>query len=155
MVDFIGRSDADFDDWQDNFVAKVNLNKATWNLSEAALDEWTFLTVTAGDKKAEWVLRWAKVKSGEFTHSDVVYKDSARRSYESGDVNNPADTSLRIFINRYIRFNPLVTDGQKAEIGITIPDEQKTPAPGVDGSNVLREVAGQLLKNEHLCKKNR
>lgn len=150
MGDFIGRSDADFDAFQDNYVTNVNLFKATWGLSADALTEWTFLTVTAGDKKAEWVLRWAKVKSGEFTHSDVVFKDTARHSYESGDVNNPADTSLRIFTNRYIRFNPLVTDGQKAAIGITIPDEQRSPAPGVDGSNVMREVAGQVIKNEHL-----
>ncbi len=150
MTDFIGHSDADFDAWQENFVIKVNLYKATWGLSADALTEWTFLTVTAGDKKAEWVLRWATVKSGEFTHSDVVFKNSARHSYESGDINNPEDTSLRMFINRYIRYNPLVSDGQKADIGITIPSEQRTPAPGVDGSNVMREVAGQLLKNEHL-----
>jgi len=150
MPDFIKRPDAEFDAWQDNFVTKVNLYKAGWGLSADALAEWTLLTVTPGDKKAEWMVRWAKVKSGEFTHSDIVFKDSSRRSYESGDANNPNDTSLRLFINRYIRHNTKVSDGQKADIGLTIPDENKTPAPGVDGSSVLREVAGQLMKNEHL-----
>ncbi len=150
MAILIPRSDLDFDAFQDNFVIKVNLYKSGWGLSADALLEWTKLTVTAGDKKAEWVLRWAKVKSGDFTHSDIVFKNTARHSYESGDVNNFDDTSLRLFINRYIRFNTKVSAGQKADIGITIAGEQKKPAPGVDGANVIREVAGQLMKNEHL-----
>ena len=150
MPDFIPHSDSDFDDWQDNFVTKVNTYKSGWGLSVDALAEWTLLTVTAGDKKDDWTVRWAKVKSGGFEHSDVVFKNTARQSYESGDVNNPLDTSLRLFNKRYIANNPKVTDGQKADIGTTIVDEKKSPAPGVDGTNALREVTGQILKNEHL-----
>ena len=150
MPDAIPRSDLLFDPWQDNFVTKVNLYKSGWAWPAEADTEWTLLTNTPGVKKKDWDLRWGKVKTKEFEHKDVVFKDSARQSYESGDVNNPADTSLRLFINRYIRHNPKVSDGQKSDIGITIADETKTPAPGVDVINALREVTGQIMKNEHL-----
>ncbi len=149
-LDFIPRSDYSFDSWQINFVKKVNELKSSWNLSAAALTEWTLLTETPGTKKKEWDSVWAIVSSRLFDKADTQRKKDACRSYESGNKNNPQDTSLRFYINRYIRYNPLVTNDQKVEMGLRVPDTIKTPSPGFTASGLDPSVLGAVKAMHHL-----
>jgi len=135
-MDYIPAADNLFDAWQLNFVEKVNLYKSTWNWPADVNTEWLLLTTTVDVKKIAWDKSWLKVASKEFEHKDVVKKNAARKSYESGDVNNPEDTSVRLFIARHIRNNPKVTADQKADMGLTVPDHTKTPSPGPGANSV-------------------
>jgi len=146
--DFIPSGNAEFDAWQINFVIKVNSFKAGWNWNTDATAEWTLLTGTSNLKQARWAAIWAKVSSKEFMHSDEVELKAARKSYESGDKNNPVDTSLRIFTKRYIANNKNVTLQQKKACGLTVPDTVLTPA----GNPATRSAEPQLTlkKQAHL-----
>jgi len=148
--DYIQSKDADFHNWQKNFVEKANLYKSGWDLSDDAETEWTLLTNTTGVKLKAWEPAWIIVSSGEFTHSQDVAKNEARKSYESGNAEDPTDTSIRLFIARYIRNNPKVTNQQKAAMGLTVADDSKSPSPGVEASNALREVVGNMGPINHL-----
>jgi hypothetical protein len=148
--DFIPRSSADFDIWQKNFITVAHPLFPGWDLPTSANDEWTQLATTANKKKLRWDAIWAVVSTGDFKHSDEVELQEARKDYENGRPDDPDDTSLRLFISRYIRNNPRVTNQQKANMGLTVPDLVKTPAGGADGPNVEDEVTGVIKLMGHL-----
>ena len=136
-LDFIPRPNPLFNSWQTNFVNQVNLFKSGWNWNSDAVTEWATLTSAAavppavyGNKQAAWIAYWAIVASKEFKHSDDVNMKQARKSYESGEPKNLADTSIRIFITRYISHNKNVTPGQKQAMGLTVNTNTITHATG-------------------------
>ena len=148
--DLFGGSDEEFDGAQQNYVDKVNEFKVGWDWPPEVDDEWELLTTTPGVKKMGWDSSYTITKSGECTKSQIAYKNLCRQSYESGDVNNPADTSLRLFNNRHIRYNVLVTDEQKLAMRLKLPDLTKSPAPAETPVNILIQVTGQVVDNSHL-----
>ena len=136
-LDFIPRPNHLFDSWQGNFVIQVNAFKSGWNWNSDATAEWADLTSAPavlpalyGNKQAAWIGYWAIVKSKEFKHSDDVNMKQARKSYESGEPKNLADTSIRIFISRYISRNKNVTPGQKQAMGLTLDSNAISHATG-------------------------
>ncbi len=117
--------------------------------------EWTLLTNTVAVKKKAWDAAWAIVSTGNFLPSDDANKNECRKSYESGNADDPEDTSLRLFIARYIRFWPSVTKEQKVAMRLLPPDLTKSPAPEVGATNILREVIGSIVQSSrlmHRCK---
>lgn len=148
--DFIPHSDLSFNEWQNNFVTRANVYMAGWDLTPAALTEWVLLTNTPGKKKQEWDSAWPRVASRIFDQADTQRKNSARKAYEFGKKDIPTDTSLRLFISRYLRNNPLVTDAQKSDMGLRIPDLIKTPASGADGAGHNLSVEGGIARMKHL-----
>ena len=149
-VDFIPSANGPFDDWQDNFVKKVNTYKSGWHWAPDTDTEWTLLTADTASKKSTFVIAWAKVKTKQFEHHDEVALTKARHEYESGHPDVPADTSLRIFISRYIRNNPYVTDEQKSDIGIKIPDTVISPNQEANVKLAEPELVGSIKGMEHL-----
>jgi len=121
-TDFIPSGNAEFDAWQANFVVKVNSYKSLWNWNSDATSEWTLLTGANNVKQARWAAIWAIISSKEFLPSQEVELKAARKSYESGDKNNAADTSLRLFVKRYIANNKNVSPQQKKACRLTVPD---------------------------------
>ena len=124
---FIPSADNQFDGWQLTFVEAVNNYKSGWGWTIAIEAEWTQLTNTPDKKKLAWDKAIAITRTHNAKPTEILIMREARKDYEFGDKKNPADTSLRIFINRNIRFNPHVTLDQKREMGLTVPDEIKTP----------------------------
>ena len=147
---YIPRPDSAFNLWQNNFVTKANVYIVGWALSATALTEWQLLTNTPGKKKLEWDEAWRKVATGQFESHHTVRKTYARKSYESGRRTQAHDTSLRLFIARYVRNNPQVTTEQKANLGLTIPDMIKTPHPGVDAASKSIGLLGAVKDIKHL-----
>ena len=145
--DYIPHKDRLFHIWQNNFVNGVNENYASWDLPARAATEWTLLTATPGTKKMRWDAAWANVSTNNFTRSQNVEMNDARREYESGFRISDSDTSLRLFIKRYLRNNPLVTNPQRIQIGITIPDEDKS---GPLDKNALIDLWGLVRSVDHL-----
>jgi hypothetical protein len=138
--DFIPSGNSKFNSWQINFVAKVELFKSGWDWAPSTVTEWKALTDVADSKKFYFDKAWAKVSTGVFDSADSQRLKDARKTYESGDKLNPEDTSIRMFVNRYIRFNPLVTNDQKVDMKLVVPDEINTP---VSDSNA--KISGNLL----------
>ena len=134
--DFIPASNRVFNDWQGNFVTVAHGYFPDWDLPPAADTEWGKLVTVPGNKQTRWKNAWNIVSTGEFTRSQEVEMLKARASYESGHKDDPGDTSLRLFIKRYIRYNPRVTDAQKQEMGLLVPDE------------VISQTSPELAKSE-------
>ena len=156
--DYIPRSNAKFNPWQINFTAKVDLFKSGWNWPPSVVNEWKALTDPADSKKQTYDKAWAKVSTGVFDSADEQRLKDARKSYESGDKQNPDDISIRIFINRNIRFNPLVTNDQKIDMKLIVPDEVKTPSPGPEqniDSLILVGSVKSISKLSHTSAVNR
>jgi hypothetical protein len=147
-IDFIPSGNAELDAWQLNLVAYVNTYKAGWNLNSDATNEWNLLIGPGNVKQARWTAAWAKVKSKQFMHSDEAELKDARHAYISGDVNNPADTSLRLFIRRYIANNKNVSIEQKKALRITVVDEVKTAA--IDPSGRILHTTISVKKQSNL-----
>jgi hypothetical protein len=148
-VDFIPTEIAELVAWQYNFVAQVNANKAGWNWNSDATAEWALLTGPNNVKQARFLAAYAIVSSKEFKHSDEEELKLARQSYISGDKNNPADTSIRLFIKRYLANNIHVNGTQKKALRITVVDEVKTAA--FDPSIRLVGTQLALKKQSHLA----
>jgi len=147
-TDFIPTELAALVAWQNNFVTHVNAFKAGWNLNSDAVAEWNLLTGTGNLKQARFLAAWAIVSSKEFKHSDEEELKLARHSYISGDKDNPADTSIRLFIKRYIANNIHVNGTQKKAMRLTVVDEVKTAA--VDPSGRILNTYISTKKQSHL-----
>ena len=139
---------AHFDFWQKNFITKSAGFMAGWDLSASAIAEWAVLT--GAGKKLRWDAAWAIVSTGEFLHSQEQEMLDAKKSYISGMKGNPADTSIRLYITRYIRNNPKVTNEQKIAIGILVADETiTTTIPGE--AKISGELTPILKYLKHLA----
>lgn len=152
---FIPNANGLFDNWQTQFVKVVNVNSAGWHLSESALTEWAWLTVGAKSKKTRWENSWAIVSTRNFTRSQRAEMLDARKSYEYGKRFNAADTSLRIFISRYLRNNTFVTSQQKAEMGLTVPDTVKSPTTMFTPGVTSNQFQGTVQHATHLTHHNK
>jgi hypothetical protein len=147
-TDFIPDGFPEFFAWEKNYVTQVNANKAGWNWNSDAVNEWNLLTGPGNVKQARFEAAWAIVSSKEFKHSDEEELKQARRSYESGDPKNPADTSIRLFTKRYIANNIHVTPTQKKTMRLTVVDVVKTPA--VDPSGRVLRTTISVKKQSNL-----
>jgi hypothetical protein len=153
-INFIPGSNKNFNPWQLNFVEQVNANKASWNWTTEIDDEWKLLTITVGKKKLRYDKAWLIVSSKKFDHGDEAELIESRKDYESGDKKNTADTSIRIFVNRYIRYNPLVTTKQKIDMGLIVADEVKTPTQEAEERKGSSETVGSIKGIKHLMHLN-
>ena len=145
-MSFVPNGNGPFYDFSENYNSVVSLYKATWNLPDQATDELTLLAT----KRDRFVHAWGIVKTKKFYPSDERELLDARQEYESGDPTKPSDTSIRIFITRYIRNNPLVTNKQKVDMGIVIPDEIKTITTDTNAKVTGIEMKGAVSVVRHL-----
>ena len=149
--DFIPSKNHEFNNFQNTFVDFVNLNIAIWDLTDTAIAEWALLTNTPGQKKMRWDDAWQISRAGNSNRSQNIELKAARKAYESGDKTNPEDTSIRLFINRYLRNNVKVTVKQKADMGLTIPDELKVKASEIISSS---KMVGSVTVARHLFQRS-
>jgi hypothetical protein len=148
--DFIPKTNLKFDPWQQTFFDQAEIFKGGWPWTPETKAEWLLLMTTSGKKKMRFDAVWAKVKSKLFDHSDEQELKDARKDYESGDKLNPADTSIRMFINRHMRYEPLVTNQQKIAMGLIVPDEIKTPTYDSNADISGNELASKVVRMKHL-----
>ncbi len=145
MKDYIPEGHPEFHAWQKNFVTQVNSFKSGWNWNSDGIDEWDLLTASGNVKQERWEAAWTIVSSKQFYHSDEQELKDARKAYESGFINDATDTSLRLFIKRYIRYNKRVTEQQKKACRLTVSDTLLTAAsdPGTSGKVIQVELIEQ------------
>jgi len=144
--DYIDQKNAIFNPWQSNFIIVFDSYKATYDLPSGAAAEEIALKV----KQTRYETAWGIVNTGQYTDADLVELNDARHEYESGAPENPLDTSLRIFIGRYLRKNKLVTKKQREELGITIADTIKSPVTDTNAKLSGIELNGNIKVYKHL-----
>ncbi len=148
--DFIPHDCHLFNDWQNNLINVANSHIESWGLTNLALEEWTLLTMTERKKKKRWEAIWFVVSKKDSKSSEKTELRSARKDYENGNPRNPKDTSLRLFITRYIRDNTKVTTQQKAEMRVTVPIDSQSSASPTTSKNAQKELQGSVTMIKHL-----
>ena len=112
-MDFIAKSDADFYNQAKQYNEYVKINYAALGLTQ---DDATKLDNAFIRFENDYNANLAAIAAAE---ASVQTKNSSRSTL----------TNLIREDTKVIQANPGVTNAQKAELGITIPKETKTPAP--------------------------
>jgi len=116
MPDYLPRTDANFDIFQDNFMGKVQPKLAAWGIPVA---DFTALQAL----QTAWNSAWALAKDKDTrSRGDVRAKEVARKGYEAG---------LRRFVKTWIAFNNNVTDADIESLGLKVRDIEPTPKPKI------------------------
>ncbi len=116
-TDYIPRSDAGFDIFQDNFINGVQPKLMLWGIPNT---EFTALT----GLRIAWNMAWLKAKNKDTrSRADVQAKKDARKVYQS---------ALRKFVMEWIAFNSKVMDADREALGLNVKDTEPTPMPILD-----------------------
>jgi hypothetical protein len=131
-TDYIPRSDAEFDRWQQSLVAQLGKDKARFNVADATL-------TTLADAQAKWANALAEHNNAQAdADTKLQAKNTARREYEG---------LLRAQAQQ-LQNAPHTTDADRAAFGLTISTGRRTAAPApttrpvavVDTSHRLRHT---------------
>lgn len=112
MADYIPSPDSDFNNWQINFVNYQQANKAELNVSDEEIS-----TLIAAQSR--WEISYeAHLKAQAAAQSARQQKDEDRHAWENAIRNQV----------RKLQASDTITNGQRAALGITIPESHRTPA---------------------------
>jgi hypothetical protein len=112
-VNFIPRPDSEFDDWQGNFINKVDPVAGQMGISEARITQ-------AHTKQARWAAAYKATKDPDTRNKVAVReKKGARKEYEA---------DLRELNNAYLMHNPAMTDTMREQMGLPVHKTTRTPA---------------------------
>jgi len=115
--DYLPSADSDFDIFQRQFITFVQPNigpAGIWDIPGTAFDPLLILQTT-------WDTKWAVAQDKESrTSADVEGKDNARVAYE---------TALRAFVKEWITPNNKITNQERKDMNVTVPDTQRTRVP--------------------------
>lgn len=121
MADYIPSGDTAFDAWLENFVTTVTANAVALGLKEADLDG-----VTAA--RTAWLPAFAAHIAAQASAEGARQaKDQARAAVEG---------AVRPLV-RVLQASAEVSDAERAQLGITVPDREPTPV----GAPTTRPVA--------------
>ncbi|MFH1231287.1 MAG: hypothetical protein V1709_07305 [Planctomycetota bacterium] len=108
---YIPSTDADFEIWQANFVAKVVATPTAYGLVAADV-------IDVAADSTDWQTDLAAL---------VVAQNAAKGAAEEKDEARDAlESEIRSLVKR-IQARPATTDAQREELGITVPDLTRTP----------------------------
>lgn len=115
--DYIPSGDPEFDIFQRQFITFVQPNidpGGSWGIPGSAFDPLLPLQTT-------WNAKWAVAQDKDSrTSADVEGKDNARAAYE---------TALRAFVKEWITPNQNITNQQRKDMNVTVPDTERTRVP--------------------------
>jgi hypothetical protein len=131
--DFIPRTDAAFNLWQENLVSKIDLSAGRLGIPEVVI------TATHA-KQARWVAAYKAAENPDTrTKVAVREKQEARDDYEA---------DLRNLNNAYLIHNPAMTDIDREQMGLPIHKTTRTPVPPPTAlvELLLRQLAGYRVE---------
>ena len=112
--DYIPANDAEFNIFQQTYLAIVLANLAPWGITQ---NDATALQA----KQTVWTAAFAKASNKQNrTSADVQAKNDARSDYES---------SLRKFTAQWISNNAKVPDSERQRMGVTVRSESRSASP--------------------------
>lgn len=113
MPDYIPRSDAEFDLWHKSFDKYLKNNLAALGLTNT-------VTTQLSPLQTAWEINLSEFLAAQAAAEAATQaKDAARAALEA---------YLRILV-RQLQSNPATTDAQRAGLGVTVPDDIRTPVP--------------------------
>ena len=113
MADYIPAADANFENWQENFLSVLSNN-----LEPLALLPSDIAAMVAAQT----------VWSGAYG-SHLTAQNAAKGATQTKDTaRDTLEEEIRPFVQR-LQTSPLLTDAQRAAMGITVPDPVRSPAP--------------------------
>jgi hypothetical protein len=125
MGNYLPYNDAEFQNWQQNFVSYVSDHLAALGLVPEDI-----VPLTAA--QADWDPAYAANQSAHFiARSATQLKNDRREVY---------DAVIRSLVRR-LQASPLVTDDERQAMGITVPGSQPTPS-GAPASRPIATVDG-------------
>lgn len=114
MIDYVPKSDAEFNNWQNNLVEIVSENAEAWNIASTDLEN-------LKTKQNVSVATFAKANNKQNrTQADVLAKNEARQDYEK---------NLRSFVAQWLASNNKVTDVDRTRMGLTVKSGTRTATP--------------------------
>ena len=128
-MNYISRTDAGFDNWQKNFINVIIAYYVAWAI--AAADEANLLTL-----QTTWTADYAtggKLMAATRTKQQVAAKTAARKVYEK---------AIRSFVNRWVKGNTLISNAQRAAMGVTVSKTTRTPVQIPDTAPTLTIASG-------------
>jgi len=117
MSDYIPRTDAGFNTWQNEVATEAETNATAWGIPADVITD-------LKGYKSIWDTAYAKAENKQNrTSADVTAKNDASTSYQK---------FLRLFVTQWLSVNPKVSDADRTRMGITIHTNSRTsiPAPG-------------------------
>jgi hypothetical protein len=139
--DYVPTKEKDFYTWVKNLVAKATGYKSGWDLPPSEAAAWTLIIDPATGYLVIFTKAYDKVATGEFEHKDKVRKDDALKVLKS---------AVRKYYMKYIRNNDSIPNDERADMGLPVFDETKTPAPEGGEPNTKEDLIGGIKDNEHL-----
>ena len=113
-LDYVPRSDGDFNLWQECLVDNAEQNKTTWGISVDGLAKVKTL-------QTDWVSAFSKASNKQNrTAADVTAKDVARYDYEK---------AIRAFVAQWLSNNDKVSDSDRTMMGLTVKTGTRKPTP--------------------------
>lgn len=129
--DYIPKTDAEFDSWQQNLLSQLKKNKAKFALADAA-------EASLGDLQSDWQTKYAAHVSAQTeAAAKRAAKDEARDAYI---------TELRKQVQQ-TQHTPGVTDEDRAALGLSPRDTVRTAAPVPETRPVATIEAGISLRH--------
>jgi hypothetical protein len=110
--DYIPRADGPLLEWAKNFYNYALAHYSNWQIPSPQL--------TLEAPLAAYTAAYDQCQHPNRGKVDVLQKDEARKTLVD---------ACRQFYNAYIRFNPLVTDADRENMGFTVADPNRAPAP--------------------------
>ncbi|MEW6026644.1 MAG: hypothetical protein AB1599_05060 [Planctomycetota bacterium] len=114
---YMPRKDQAFFSFQGNLNNTVVANAVAWGIPPAAVTAFT------ASRTAYEPIYTKSQDKGHRTQQDVSKHRAARKVYQK---------EIEVFVNTYLRFNPLVTDDEMAGMKIPRRDFEPSPHPPID-----------------------
>jgi len=111
--DYIPRSDADFNSWQNNYVAYAVANELALGLTPAE-------TASLSLAQTEWVTAY---------DNNIVAQNAAKGATATKDEEREEFETILRQLTKKIQARTETTDMQRESLGITVPDRTRTPIP--------------------------
>jgi hypothetical protein len=119
MSDYMPRTDAGFNTWQNEVETEVETNATAWGIPADAITE-------LKGYKAPWDTAYAKAENKQNrTSADVTAKNTALTAYQK---------FLRIFVTQWLSVNPKVSDADRTRMGLTIHNNSRTTVPAPEST---------------------
>jgi hypothetical protein len=121
-TDYIPRSDAAFDRWQQNLISYAAPRAGQWNIPGTVFPRLTVL-------QTEWSGAYAAASVPESrTKATVQAKNTVRTVFKG---------QIRVDVKAYIMYNPEVTDADRDNMGLPIHDTKPSIIPPPVGQPML------------------
>lgn len=130
-TDYIPRSDAEFDRWQQTLLQHLGKDKAKYNVADATL-------TALGDAQTGWTNALNNHTNAQANAEAMRQaKDTARREFEA---------QLRAQA-RQVQNSPATTDADRAALGLTVPSTSRTPVAAPTTRPVAQVDTSQRLRH--------